>query len=84
MFFLIPMFFDQLAIQNGASIFGRTVPNILADMFGVVNVFIVVTFCTGALLFTLIGINSVGGVTIFAILYGFFSGGGQSCLSFVS
>ncbi|KIM82773.1 hypothetical protein PILCRDRAFT_70181 [Piloderma croceum F 1598] len=57
-----------------SSIFGRTIPNLLADMFGVINVFIVVTFSTCALLFTLVGINGVGGVAIFAIIYGFFSG----------
>jgi hypothetical protein len=79
----MPTFFDQLAIQNGASIFGRTIPNLLADMFGVINIFIVVTFSTGALSFALVGVNSVGGVVIFAILYGFFSGAGRSCLSFV-
>ena len=80
----MPTIFHQLTIQNGASTFGRTIPNLLADKLGVLNVFIVVTFGAGILLFALFGINSVGGVTIFAILYGFFSGGGLSCLSFVS
>ncbi|KIM82760.1 hypothetical protein PILCRDRAFT_820057 [Piloderma croceum F 1598] len=67
--------FYTLTIQNGASIFGRTIPNLIADKLGVLNVFIVVTFGAGVLLFALFGISSVGGVTIFAILYGFFSGG---------
>ena len=34
------------------------------------------SFATGVLVFALLGINSVGGVVAFAILYGFFSGGG--------
>jgi hypothetical protein len=76
--------FDQLTIQNGASIFGRTIPNLLADKFGMINTFIVIVFCTGLSVFGLLWIDSVKGVTIFAIIYGFFSGGGQSWLSFAS
>jgi hypothetical protein len=34
------------------------------------------SFATGVLVLALLGIDSVGGVVAFAILYGFFSGGG--------
>ncbi|KIM75300.1 hypothetical protein PILCRDRAFT_680559 [Piloderma croceum F 1598] len=67
--------FYTLTIQNGASILGRTIPNFLADRYGVINTITVMSFATGALVFAMLGIDSVGGVVAFAILYGFCSGG---------
>ncbi|WVW83925.1 hypothetical protein I302_105948 [Kwoniella bestiolae CBS 10118] len=63
-----------LAILNTASIFGRIIPNHLADHIGSLNM---VTFCsliTGAMAFTIFGAGSIGGTIVVAILYGFFSG----------
>jgi MFS family permease len=67
--------FYLLPILNAASIAGRIVPNILTDKIGPLNVLIPASFATGILAFGWIGINSVSGIIIFAILYGFFSGG---------
>jgi hypothetical protein len=64
--------------MNAASILGRTLPNIVADKVGVLNILIVMTLGTGAMVFALLGATSVGYVTMFSILYGFFSGSGQS------
>lgn len=65
----------QLTIQNAASIFGRTVPNIFADKFGGLNILVLMTTGTAVLVFAMFGLTDVGGVAVFAILYGFFSGG---------
>jgi len=50
-------------------------PNFFADKFGVLNVLALVSFGTGVMVFTLFGISTAGTVVVFAILYGFFSGG---------
>jgi len=66
--------FDTLTIQNAASVLGRTLPNVLADKMGVLNVLIVMTFGTGVLVFAMFGTATIGHITAFSILYGFFSG----------
>ena len=53
----------------------------LADAFAVL---IVSGFITGGLIFSLFGATNVGGVTAFAIVYGFFSGGCKSFSSAIS
>ncbi|WWC89326.1 uncharacterized protein L201_004247 [Kwoniella dendrophila CBS 6074] len=63
-----------LAILNAASIFGRIIPNHLADRFGSLNMITICSFFTGAMVFTIFGASSVGGLIVVAILYGFFSG----------
>ena len=63
-----------MTIEDGASIFGRT-PNFLTDKIGVLSIIIFMVFGAGVLVFSLFGINNVGSVTVFAILYGLFSGG---------
>ena len=85
-FFYIPSFsmlelhlnkdlsFYMLAIMNGASIFGRIGPNILADKVGALNVLIPFTFIAGGLAFAWIALENLAGVIVFSILYGFFSG----------
>ena len=69
--------FDQVTIINGGSIFGRTIPNLFADKYGVMNAMILMSFGTGVMVFALFGVKNVVGVVIFALLYGFFSGGGM-------
>ena len=63
-----------MPILNAASIIGRILPNFFADRTGALNMLIPCAFATSILCFGWIGINSIPGVIIFAILYGFFSG----------
>ncbi|KAF5376605.1 hypothetical protein D9757_009599 [Collybiopsis confluens] len=64
-----------IPILNAAALFGRTVPNIFGDRYGVINVFMGCNIITGAIILSMIGATNTGGVIVFAILYGFFSGG---------
>ena len=66
--------FYLLAILNAASVFGRIIPNIIADYLGAMNVLLPFTFCASVLTFAWIAIHNVAGIVVFAILYGFFSG----------
>lgn len=66
--------FYLLAILNASSIFGRIIPNILADCLGAMNVLTPFTFIAAVLAFAWIGISNLPGIIIFCILYGFFSG----------
>lgn len=73
--------FYTLAILNGASIFGRILPNLLLHSVGVYNLIFFCTAVSAALIFALFGVESVGSTAVFAILYGFFSGAFISLLS---
>ncbi|TFK45969.1 MFS general substrate transporter [Heliocybe sulcata] len=64
-----------LSILNSAALFGRTLPNFAGDIYGPFNVAIPMTFIAGGLIFALFGATSTGGMVVFALLYGFFSGG---------
>lgn len=64
----------QVAILNTGSIAGRLIPNALADIFGRFNVICPIAFVSTILLFSMFGVKSVAAVTVFALLYGFFSG----------
>ncbi|KAH9934401.1 major facilitator superfamily domain-containing protein [Fomitopsis serialis] len=66
--------FYTIAILNAASIFGRTLPNMLADRIGPFNVLVPVAAITAALVLAMFGVKSTGAVVVFSILYGFFSG----------
>jgi predicted MFS family arabinose efflux permease len=66
--------FYFVPILGAGSVFGRLVPNALADHIGTFNTLIPCTFACGVLLFTWIAIHDIGGLLVFAILYGFFSG----------
>ncbi|KAF2843427.1 MFS general substrate transporter [Patellaria atrata CBS 101060] len=66
--------FYLLPILNASSIFGRIIPNIIADKIGPFNVMIPSTFITGTLALCLIPVRSLGAIIVFALLYGFFSG----------
>lgn len=65
----------SITIMNAASVFGRTVPNFVADYFGPLNVMIPSSIISAGLIFAMLGASSVKGVVSFAIFYGFFSGG---------
>ncbi|KAI9760174.1 MAG: hypothetical protein M1840_002591 [Geoglossum simile] len=85
-FFYIPLYaaeslrvsqdlaFYLLAVLNAASIFGRIIPNIIADKLGAWNVLIPFTLIVGILSFAWIGIHNLAGIVVFCVLYGFFSG----------
>ncbi|QRV97283.1 major facilitator superfamily transporter [Ceratobasidium sp. AG-Ba] len=73
--------FYSLAILNAASIFGRTIPNFVADKFGAFNLLIPCSAITGALIFAMFGVKSSGALVVFSILYGFFSGAYVSLIS---
>lgn len=68
-----PSFF-QLTILNGASIFGRVIPPLLVPRIGIINMTIIWGAVCGILIFSTLAIHDVAGTTVFAILYGFFSG----------
>ena len=74
--------FYTLAIMNAASVFGRTIPNLLADHFGKFNVFVPICFMTGVLIWAMFGIANTGGVIVFSILYGFASGACEYSFTF--
>jgi len=66
--------FYTISILNAASLFGRILPNFIADLCGVLNVLIVCTALTGALTFVMLAATTVAGAVVFTLFYGFFSG----------
>ncbi|KAK3311812.1 major facilitator superfamily domain-containing protein, partial [Apodospora peruviana] len=68
------MSFYLVPIMNAASMFGRTLPNALSDRVGPMNVLAPGAIICGGLTYAMIGVDSLAGVTIIALLYGFFSG----------
>ena len=64
-----------VTMLNVGSVFGRIVPNALADRMGSLNVLVVCAAASAALLFAWLGIHDLGGLVAFALLYGVFSGG---------
>jgi MFS family permease len=62
------------SILNAGSVFGRLVPNYLADKMGPINVIFPYIGICGILAFCWIRINTEAGLLVFAILYGYFSG----------
>ncbi|KAK7693169.1 hypothetical protein QCA50_002735 [Cerrena zonata] len=67
--------FDTLPILYAGSFFGRIIPNWLSHRTGVFNMMIIISTGTAAVLFGMAGIKTVPGTVVFALLYGFFSGG---------
>ena len=68
------MSFYLVPILNAGSVFGRTLPNILSDRIGPINVIIPGAFICAILVFCNIAVKSLGGVVVQALLFGFFSG----------
>ncbi|KAF4456567.1 hypothetical protein F53441_1311 [Fusarium austroafricanum] len=65
-----------LPILNAVSIFGRIIPGIIADKIGRYNVMIIITFISA--LFCLcvwIPVKDTAGIVVFAVIFGFSSGG---------
>jgi predicted MFS family arabinose efflux permease len=66
--------FYYVSILNAASTFGRIIPNFVADKVGPFNVLIPCMLSAGVVAFCWIPVHNIGGLVIFAIIYGFFSG----------
>ncbi|KAM0420394.1 hypothetical protein ACHAPT_011814 [Fusarium lateritium] len=65
---------NLLAILNAGSVFGRIIPNLLADKLGPFNVMTPCAGLTGILIFCLLGVGNAAGLVIICALFGFFSG----------
>ncbi|GLB41018.1 putative MFS general substrate transporter [Lyophyllum shimeji] len=65
----------SITVMNASSIFGRTVPNRLADRYGPLNIIIPSAVVSGGLVFAMFGASSIAGASVFGVFYGFFSGG---------
>lgn len=63
-----------LSILNLSSIFGRIIPNVLADRLGTLEVYVPCTAAAAVLVYTLNVAANPAGVVVFSVLYGFFSG----------
>ena len=66
-FYLVPIF-------NAASVFGRTLPNKLADKTGPFNLLVPASLSSGLLMLCMMAVHSKGAVIVMALLSGFMSG----------
>lgn len=66
--------FYLLAIMNSTSVFGRIIPNWMADKLGPFNVVVPCTLISGVLAFCFIAVKSTAGIIVLMAFYGFFSG----------
>jgi fucose permease len=66
--------FYTVSIANAASVFGRVLPNFMADKLGVFNMLIIASTCAGIICLAWMAATSTAGVIVIAILFGFFSG----------
>jgi len=73
--------FYSLAVLNAASVFGRVVPNFLADTFGIFNLLIPFATISSSLIFAVLGVSGPVGLVVVAILFGFASGSYVSLLT---
>ncbi|KAJ4183057.1 hypothetical protein NW755_009905 [Fusarium falciforme] len=65
---------NLLAILNAGSVFGRLLPNFLADKFGPFNIMTPCAALTGVLIFCLLSVHDAAGLVIYCVFFGFFSG----------
>ncbi|KAK7207743.1 major facilitator superfamily domain-containing protein [Myxozyma melibiosi] len=66
--------FYMLSIINAGSIFGRIIPNFIADVVGPVNVLIPFTLLTVIIAYSWMAVSSPAGIVLFCAFYGFASG----------
>ncbi|PQE02909.1 MFS monocarboxylate transporter protein [Rutstroemia sp. NJR-2017a BVV2] len=66
--------FYLLSVLNGASVFGRIVPGLLADKFGSLNVLISCSLGAAIVGYCWLAVHNLGGIVVFCIFYGFLSG----------
>lgn len=67
------MSFYILPILNAGSLFGRILPNLIADRYGALNVAPGGCFICSLLIFCMIAVDSGAGVIVMAVIFGFFS-----------
>ena len=67
-FYLVPLL-------NATSIFGRIIPNFLADKTGPLNILMPASLGTATLALAWIGVHNNAGMIVLTLLYGFLSGG---------
>lgn len=60
--------------MNAASAIGRTVPNLISDTVGPLNVQVPCILIAGVLTYAWLGVHTLGPLLVVAILYGVFSG----------
>ncbi|KAF2098851.1 putative MFS monocarboxylate transporter [Rhizodiscina lignyota] len=68
------MAFYVVPILNGASTFGRTLPNALSDYAGPLNLIVPGAIAVGIIIFCMLVVTSEAAIIVCAILFGFFSG----------
>ncbi|KAM3068404.1 Agnestins efflux protein AgnL12 [Clarireedia jacksonii] len=66
--------FYTISIINGASLFGRILPGILADRVGPYNIAVLAAITSGLTCTCLTKATTVAGISIFSLAYGFTSG----------
>lgn len=66
--------FYLLPVLNAGSFFGRIIPNALTSYTGPLNMLVLCTFASGILCLCWTVIENTAGLTVFAVLYGFFAG----------
>lgn len=66
--------FYSVSILNGASMFGRILPGMVADKYGRFNFCMLFTFLSGVIALCWTKATSVAGLVVFAAAYGFTSG----------
>ncbi|KAI0845714.1 MFS general substrate transporter [Daldinia vernicosa] len=64
-----------VTLLNAGSVFGRILPNFVADYLGSMNMLAATTLSAGILAFSWLGVHDLGGTITFAVLFGFFNGG---------
>ncbi|TFK75527.1 MFS general substrate transporter [Pluteus cervinus] len=67
--------FYTLAILNAGSTVGRVIPNFFVRRYGVFNVMVPCVAACAILIFCTLAVKTAVSTVVFAILYGFFSGG---------
>ncbi|KAF7946728.1 hypothetical protein EAE96_009713 [Botrytis aclada] len=66
--------FYLLAITNAGSFFGRTVPFLIANRVGSIQIFVFWTVAAVIVMFSWLGIHNEAGFVVFCIIWGFISG----------
>ncbi|CAG8171206.1 unnamed protein product [Penicillium olsonii] len=66
--------FYTISIMNATSLVGRVLPGFLADSYGRFNICIVATISSGIIALCWSTVNTIAGLVIFSLAYGFTSG----------
>lgn len=66
----------NIVLTRTCSVFGRITPGIIGDKFGRYNIMIIICIITAIIIFAVwIPVSSVAGIIVFAVIFGFSSGG---------